>query len=143
MPTKTGFVLKGKSRDAYLELVLAFPLASIQSEEHLVEAQRVMDQLLAKGNLGDGEATYLDALSDLVASYEDEHHAIEPASDADMLRHLLEARGMTQAQLSRESSISKSTISEVLAGRKHFSRQMIRKLAHYFKVDVSVLAANI
>ena len=39
---------------------------------------------------------YLDALSDLVAAYEDEHYPIEPASDADMLRHLMEAKGVTQ-----------------------------------------------
>src|ERR1700723_2482045 len=124
-------------------LILTFPLASIKSEEHLDEAQKAMDRLFAKGELDDGENTYLDALSDLVAAYEDEHHAIEPASDADMLRHLLEAKGVTQAQLSRDTSITKSTISEVLAGKKRFSRQMIRKVADYFKVDVSVLAANI
>lgn len=143
MSTKTKFVLKGKDRDAYLELVLAFPLASIRSSKHLDEAQKVMDRLLAKGELDEGEETYLDALSDLVAVYEDQHHAIEPASDTDMLRHLLEAKGVTQAQLSQESGIAKSTISEVLAGKKPFSRQMIRKLADYFQVDVSVLASNL
>jgi len=143
MTAKTRFGLKGKGRDSYLELVTAFPLASIKSEEHLDEAQKVMDRLLAKGGLDDGAATYLDALSDLVATYEDAHHAVEPASDADMLRHLLEAQGVTQAELSRETLIPKSTISEVLAGKKPMSRQMIRKLAAYFKVDVSVLAANI
>src|SRR5580658_9882158 len=143
MATKMQFRLKGKPRDSYLELVLAFPLASIKSEEHLEEAQHVMDRLLAQGKLDEGEETYLDVLSDLVAAYEDEYHAIEPASDADMLRHLLEAKGVTQAQLSRDTSIPKSTISEVLAGKKPFSRQMIRKLSAYFKVDVSILAANI
>jgi HTH-type transcriptional regulator / antitoxin HigA len=134
---------KGQLRDSYLGLVLTFPLASIKSEQHLYEAQKVMDRLLAKGNLDDGEEMYLDALSDLVGTYEDEHHPIEPASDADMLRHLMEAKGVTQAQLSRSTLISKSTISEVLAGKKPFSRQMIRKLAKFFNVDVSVLAANL
>jgi len=143
MATKTKFGLKGKDRDSYLELVLAFPLASIKSEEHLAEAQKVMDQLLARGELDNGEEMYLDALSDLVAAYEDAHHTIEPASDADMLRHLLEAKGVTQAQLSKETGLAKSSVSEVLAGKKPFSRQMIRKLADYFNVDVSVLAANV
>jgi HTH-type transcriptional regulator / antitoxin HigA len=143
MPAKTRFGLKGKGRDSYLDLVLAFTLASIESDEHLDEAVKVMDRLLAKGELDEGEETYLDALSDLVAIYEDEHHAIEAASDADMLRHFLEAKGITQTQLSRDTSISKSTISEVLAGKKPFSRQMIRKLADYFGVDTSLLAANI
>ena len=143
MATKTKFTLNEKDRDAYLELVQAFPLASIKSDEHLDTAQEVMDQLLAKSELDDGEEMYLDALSDLVAAYEDEHHAIAPASDADMLRHLMEAKDVTQAQLSRETGIAKSTISEVLAGKKAFSRQMIRKFADYFRVDVSVLAANL
>lgn len=142
MATKTQFRLKGKSRDSYMELVLDFPLASIKSDEHLAEAQRVMDALLTRDKLDEGEETYLDALSDLVGSYEDEHHAIEPASDADMLRHLMEAREVSQIQLSRDTGLSKSTISEVLAGKKPFSRKMIHTLAIYFRVDVGVLAAN-
>jgi HTH-type transcriptional regulator/antitoxin HigA len=142
MAVKSKFSLKVAIRDSYLELVMAFPLASIRSDEHLLEAQNVMDRLLAKGKLDDGEEMYLDALSDLVAAYEDKHYAIEPASDADMLRHLLEAKGVTQAQLSRDTTIPKSTISEILAGKKPFSRQMIRKLADYFNVNASVLAAN-
>lgn len=142
MATKTKFGLKGKNRDAYLDLVLAFPLASIRSDEHLAAAQEVMDRLLAKAELDDGEEMYLDALSDLVGAYEDEHYAITPASDADMLRHLMEAKGTTQAELSRDTKIAKSTISEVLAGKKPLSRQMIRRFADYFKVDVTVLASN-
>jgi HTH-type transcriptional regulator/antitoxin HigA len=143
MATKTDFALKGRVRDCYLDLVQAFPLASIRSEAYLDEAHKVMDRLLAKAKLGEGEEMYLDALSDLVAAYEDRYHAIEPASDADMLRHLMDARGVTQTRLSRDTLLPKSTISEVLAGKKPFSRPMIRKLAAYFRVDVSVLAANI
>ena len=82
-------------------------------------------------------------LSDLVGAYEDEHHAIEPASDADMLQYLLDVKGITQSQLNRDTDLPKSTISEVLKGKQRFSRQMIHKLADYFNVDVSVLAANI
>src|SRR6266404_2699958 len=129
MTVAAKYRLKKAARDSYLELVMAFPLASIQSDDHLHEAQAVIDRLLAKPELHKGEELYLDALSDLVASYEDEHHAIEPASDADMLRHLLEAKGVTQAQLSRDTAIPKSTISEVLAEKKPFSRQLIRKLS--------------
>jgi HTH-type transcriptional regulator/antitoxin HigA len=142
MALKTRFSLKGAGRDSYLELVMAFPLASIKSDEQLHEAQKVMDQLLARGRLDEGDEMYLDALSDLVAAYEDEHYAIEPASDADMLRHLMEAKGVTQAQLSREAIVPKSTISEILAGKKSFTRHLIRKLADYFNVDSSVLATN-
>jgi HTH-type transcriptional regulator/antitoxin HigA len=59
-----------------------------------------------------------------------------------MLAHLMEAKGVSQVQLSRDAIIPKSTISEVLAGKKRFSRQLIRKLAAYFDVHASVLAGN-
>lgn len=143
MATKTSSQLRGKVRDDYLDLVLKFPLASLRSEEQFQDAQAVIDGLLTKGKLRAGEEMYLDALSDLVAAYEDAHYPIEPPSDADMLRHLMEAKGVTQAGLHRDTGLAKSSISEVLAGRKSFSRQMIRKLADYFKVDVSILASNI
>jgi HTH-type transcriptional regulator / antitoxin HigA len=139
---RTKYSLKGAGLDRYLKLVTAFPLASIKSDEQLQAAQRVMDQILAQGEIKGGEEMYLEALSDLVAAYEDEHFPIEPASDADMLRHLMDAKGVTQAQLSRDTAVPKSTISEILAGKKQFSRQMIRKFAGYFGVDVSVIAAN-
>lgn len=86
---------------------------------------------------------YLDAPSDLAAGYEDGHHAIPPASDVDMLRHLLDSKGVTPAQLSKETGLAKLSLSEVLARKKRFSRQMIRKLAAFFHVDVSVLKANL
>jgi HTH-type transcriptional regulator / antitoxin HigA len=142
MPAKSKFSLNGPGRDSYLELVNAFPLASIKTHDQLHEAQKVMDQLLARGRLDGGAEMYLDALSDLVATYEDEHFPIDPASDADMLRHMTETKSVTQAQLSRDAAIPKSTISQILSGKKPFSRQVIHKLAAYFSVDASVLANN-
>jgi ABC-type polysaccharide/polyol phosphate transport system ATPase subunit len=59
------------------------------------------------------------------------------------LAHLLATKGANQAELHRATGIPKSTISEVLAGKKPFSRQMICKLAAYFEVIVTVLAANL
>lgn len=142
MASKTKFKLKAKDRDSYLELVQAFPLVSIGSDEHLEAASDTVDQLMAKGSLDHGEEMYLDALSDLVATYEDQHHAIEPASDADMLRHLLDSKGVTQTDVCSATGLPKSSLSEVLSGKKQFSRQMIRSLADYFQIDASILTAN-
>ncbi len=142
MAAAPRFSLHGKNRDSYLELIEAFPLASIRSEERLAAAQEVLDRLLIRAGTDEGVDMYLDALSDLVAVYEDERHPIPPASDADLLRHFLEAKGATQADLCRVTGIAKSTVSEVLNGKRPFSRLMIRKLASYFQIDPSVLAAN-
>jgi HTH-type transcriptional regulator/antitoxin HigA len=142
MPTKITTRIAGKARDAYLRLVREYPLTSIRSEEQLRGAQNVMDRLLAKGELNDGEFAYLDALSDLVAVYEDVHYRLPAASDAEMLRHLLESRGITQAELCRAIKIVPSVISEILSGKRGFSKDLVGKLARYFNVDKSVLAGN-
>lgn len=135
--------VKRKVHDSYFERVKEFPLASIKSHNHLKEAQAVIDDLLAQGKLDQGEETYLEALSDLVEFYEDEHFTIGPASDAEMLRHFMETKGVAQTQLHQETGIPKSTISEILAGKKPFSKGVISKLAKYFKVNVSVLTVNL
>lgn len=140
MQASRSIRLTGKGRDSYLDLVLAFPLASIQSERHLAEAIRMMDRLLARGRLDAGAQLYLDALSDLVGLYEDQHHRIPPASAADMLRHLMEARGAAQVDVSRGANLPKSTVSELLSGKKGFTRQIVQKLAAYFEVDPAILS---
>ncbi len=140
MSTKT---VSGKVHDSYFVLVQEFPLTSIRSDKQLREAQKVIDQLLAQGKLDRGEEMYLDALSDLVELYEDEHYPIGPASDADMLRHLMEAKGVSQTLVHAGTGIPRSTISEILAGKRPFSKGVIAKLAKYFRVNVSVLTGNL
>jgi HTH-type transcriptional regulator/antitoxin HigA len=101
-----------------------------------------VDRLSSQAALDEGQTMYLDALCDLVETYEQEHCPVEPASDAEMLRHLMEAKGVTQAQLSAGAGIPRSSISEVLSGKKSFTRQMIHKLADFFGVDPGVLVVN-
>ena len=141
--TKTKPRASRQVHKSYLDLIVELPLTSIKSEKQLDAAQSMMDRLLRQEALDPGEELYLDAMSDLVAAYEDSHYPIAPASDADMLRHLMDAREVTQAELHRQTGIPKSTISEVLAGKKSFSKTLIRTLASFFKVDASVLASNL
>jgi len=136
-------LLNKRQQDTYLRLIQELPLVSIASEEHLDAAQEMIDRLTDKKKLDGGEQAYLDALCDLVVVYEDQHHTIPDASDADLLRHLMEAKGVTQIQIHKDTGLAKSGISEVLAGKKPFSKAMIGTLAAYFHVPTSVLTANI
>jgi HTH-type transcriptional regulator/antitoxin HigA len=141
--TRTKARRKRQVHKSYLNLIMELPLASIKSQQQLDEAQAMIDRLLRQETLDKGEELYLDALSDLVAAYENAYHPTAPASDADMLRHLMDAKEVTQAELHGKTGIPKSTISEVLGGKKPFSKALIRTLAYFFKVDVSVLASNL
>lgn len=136
-------VLSKRQKDTYLKLVQELPLVSIKSEEHLDAAQAMIDRMTDKKKLDGGEQAYLDALCDLVVVYEDQHHQIPAASDAVLLRHLMEAKGVTQIQLHNDTGLAKSGISEVLAGKKPFSKTMIGTLAAYFHVPTSVFVTNL
>ncbi len=130
----------GKAKDGYFDLVRRFPLRPIRSDDELDEAIEVVDSLLSRGALAPEEEDYLEVLSDLVQRYESEAHPLAPVSDAEMLRHLIEAKGVSQSRVSRETGIADSTISEVLRGKRSLNRSHIGKLARYFKVSADVFA---
>ena len=79
----------------YLALVRAFPLLSIHNEEHLTEALAVIDRLTDKTHRSAAEDAYLNALTDLVETYENAHVEIPSVTPKDALRSLLEENGLT------------------------------------------------
>lgn len=122
----------------YLSLINLFPLRPIRSDSHLNRAVRVIDSLLSRPRLTREEKDYLEVLSHLVERYEEETHPIPPASDAEMLQHLIEARCISQSEVARETGIADSTISEVLNGKRALNRNHIGRLARYFRVSPNV-----
>jgi HTH-type transcriptional regulator / antitoxin HigA len=129
-----------KAKDPYFELVLRFPLRPIRSDKDLDAAVKIVDSLLDRKDLVPEEEDYLEVLGDLVEQYESEAHPIAPVSDAEMLQHLIEAKGVSQTEVSKAVGIVDSTISEVLKGKRSLSRKHIGKLAQYFGVSPNVFA---
>lgn len=121
--------------DRYLELVQRFPLRPIRSDEELERAIFMVNELIDRDERDADEEDYLDVLSDLVEKYETEQHPIPPASDADMLRYLIESWGVTQAKVAADTGIPESTISEILSGKRGLSRTNIGVLARHFHVS--------
>ena len=138
MTTRTSNGLKSRAR--YFELVRLCPLLPIRSEGALDRALEMIDSLIDQKRLDSDEQGYLDILSDLVESYEEKHHPIPPPSDAALLQHLIEARGATQAEVSRATGIAVSTLSEILSGKRTLPRFKIGRLANYFHVSPAVFA---
>ncbi len=128
--------------DRYLELVKRHPPRPIRSEEELDHALAVVNELIDQGDLGADEADYLDVLSDLVARYEAVFQPMPPASNQELLRHLIEARGDTLAAVAAGAGISESTLSEILMGNRDLDRWHIEALAKYFHVQPTVFGSN-
>jgi HTH-type transcriptional regulator/antitoxin HigA len=120
----------------YFELVKQFPLIHIRDDGHLDAAQEIIDRLLGE-DLDEGAQEYLDALTDLVETYEDRHVLIPDASEADVLRALMESNGLSQPKLTKEVGISQSTISAVLNGTRSLTKGQVVTLARFFHVSPS------
>ena len=121
----------------YFALIRAFPLTHIENKAHLTEAQAVLDRLLAK-KLDDGEELYLNALTDLVERYEDEHEPISEASEADVLRLLMQSNRLSQSALARNVGMPQSTISAILAGDRSMTKEHMIRLGQFFNVAPEV-----
>ncbi len=56
-------------------------------------------------------------------------------SSEDMLQHLIEARGVTQAEVASGTGIAESALSEMLAGKRNMGRKTIQDPERSFRVD--------
>lgn len=138
-PVRRSVAAKAPSR-SYLALVKQFPLRPIPSDADLDRAIAMVDALLDRDGLDAGEQDYLDVLSDLVERYEDQTDPPRDVSDAELLRFLMDQKGVKQVELSRATGIVESTISAVLSSGRTLNRSQIGKLAGYFHVSPSVFA---
>jgi HTH-type transcriptional regulator/antitoxin HigA len=120
--------------ETYFRLVKRFPLTHIRDDDRLHGAQAMIDRLL-KQDRDVGEEEYLDALTDLVETYEAEHHRIPDASGADVLRELMATNRLSQAKLAQGVGISQSTISAILNGKRSLTTEHVTRLSRFFHVS--------
>lgn len=113
-------------------------LRPIHSEAEYDRMVILMQSLLDVA--GDDEAHPLSSLlelaGDLVARYEQERHAIEPASPKDTLRFLMESRGLKQEDLS--AIVAQGNLSAILAGKRKISATMAGNLGKFFGISSAV-----
>ena len=130
-------IMDKATKEQYLALVRAFPLVSLHNDAHLDEAMTVIDQLLDIPERSTAEEEYLQALTDLVAAYEDTHVTIPSVTGVDALRYLMEENGLTQVDLVPQFG-TRSIVSEVLAGKRRLALAHITRLAERFGLPATV-----
>ena len=140
----TGSKLRGgvesrRARDSYFELVRAFPLRPIRSEQQLDRAVAVLLKLSTskpERKLDSGERDYLEALTLLVQRFEQSRRgsALPKLTPLDRLKFLMEQRSMTVNDLGRVIG-SQPNASLVLHGKRAMSKSQILKLAGHFAVS--------
>ncbi len=81
-------------------------------------------------------AGLLDLVGEMVEDYDSNHFAIEPSEPKEVLRYLIEIRGLKQGDMAE--IVAQSNLSAILAGKRKISATLAGKLARFFKVSPAV-----
>jgi antitoxin component HigA of HigAB toxin-antitoxin module len=122
--------------DTYLELVRVFPLRRLRNSAEHTEAGEIYLRL-SNRKADRGTRDYLDVLADLIADYEKRTNQAIDASHltaAELVRHRLEQRGMSVSALAREIGIPQPNLSEMLNGRRGWSKAATRAITRLFNI---------
>lgn len=113
-------------------------LRPIRTEEEYDRTVSLMNYLLDM--VGDQEdhalSGLLDLVSELVADYDTNHFAIEASEPSEVLRYLIELRGLKQADLAE--IVPQSNLSAILSGKRKISATLAGKLAKFFNISPAV-----
>jgi HTH-type transcriptional regulator/antitoxin HigA len=122
----------------YRRLVSRAMPVLIETEEENARILALIETMMEKGeDLSFEEERLLKLLSKLAEDFETRFYHPREGSPLEILRHLMEERGIKQSQL-WDVFGSKGVASEVLNGKRSISKSHARALADYFHVPVDL-----
>lgn len=121
----------------YVELLAATVPHVIHTEEENERCIAVLESFEDRGRLSSEEKRIAELLTFLIEDFESKHYALTPASPLDVVRHLMEANGLRQANMIDVFG-SASVASEVLSGKRDLAKSHIERLSRRFHVSPAV-----
>ena len=124
----------------YDSLLLEYKPRPIRNEREYRRALGQVEQLMGRHGphppRAEGELIAVLAL--LIENYETTQISRQKPTPAAALEHLLEAKQVTKAEVARATGIPRSTMTNVVAGRRQISKENVSRVARYFHVEPSV-----
>jgi len=119
-------------------LTKALPVR-IETEEEYDRLLEQTKQLMERDEdeLSSEEDRLLDLLTDVIERYEDEHYPMGNPKPHEMLKFLMEQRGLRQRDIWSLFG-SRGVTSEVINGKRAISKAQAKKLAEFFHVAPDV-----
>ena len=113
-------------------------LRPIRTEEEYDRTVSLMNYLLDMVGEQEDHALsgLLDLVSELVADYDTKHFAIEASEPNEVLRYLIELRGLKQGDLAE--IVPQSNLSAILSGKRKISATLAGKLGKFFNISPAV-----
>jgi HTH-type transcriptional regulator/antitoxin HigA len=124
---------------SYAALIAEYPLRPIRTKAEAQRAYRRIDSLMGLEKQTAEVRDYLDVLVMIVERFELESDVDAPeVSHAEMLAHLIDARGISQSEVAKATGIPRQTLSNVVHGQRSLSKSNITKLSAFFNVSASL-----
>ena len=124
----------------YEDLLLRYKPRPIRTEAQRQRAQGALETLMVP-NPTRAESELIELLATLIEQFEAREGPIE-VSPRELMQHLMEARGVSRAELSAATGIPRPTITNVLSGKRELSKANIRALSSYFGVSPAAFFAE-
>ncbi len=122
--------------DAYFKLVRNFPLRRIANAAEHARAKDIFLEFSSR-KTNPGTRDYLDVLVDLIADYERRsNQAVDlgNVTAAELVRHRLHEKGISVNALAKKTGIAQSNLSEMLNGKRDWSKPAIRELTKLLNI---------
>lgn len=133
-------VIKKKRQQAlpgrFDQLIEIMPPQAIRTNAQYEKTLAMIDRLMTRTKLTQGQGLYLETLVQLVQAYEAEHHRIDTTDlrGIESLRHILAENRMNASDLARLLGIHASMGSKILNGERFLTVEHVQKLSAHFKV---------
>jgi HTH-type transcriptional regulator/antitoxin HigA len=118
--------------DKLLAAELPWPIQTERQFDRMVARLEELD--FAKRELTPEEKALRESLAALIEVYDEEHHHIPGQPPHEMVRHLMEQRGLKQTDLVPVLG-SRAQVSDLVSGKRGISKAQVKALAEYFAVS--------
>lgn len=121
----------------YTDLLVRYQPKPIATEAENDAAIALVQEIEHRPLRTPEEELFLELLMTLIEKFEAEKYPIPASNAGSMLQHLMDARDLEQADLIPILG-TEIAVSDVLANRRIISQDEARRLAEFFRIDVSL-----
>ena len=110
-------------------------LKVIKSIEQYHKYCNELEELTSRRKLTAEHEEKIDLLTVLIEKWDKDHYKSEDTHPVELLKQLMEMHDLNAATLSKNTGLDKTVLSKIINNKKGFSKEVIRILANYFKVN--------
>jgi len=135
--------MRTTATDSYAELLQRYQPRPIKTEAEADRIREVLDSLVDRVEvLSSDERDFMLLLATLIETWEEENVPMPDLPPHQLVKALLEARGLRQQDLVGQVFPSKGIASEVLNGKRKLTYDFVGRLADFFQLPADVFYGN-